>query len=165
MASQNNEEIGKYINRADWQEDTDFVLKSLNDVYTKFKQVKDLKVDLGGASTFKTVGDAAGKLKVEMDELQKIEQQLIKTYEKRQAQTSDQALALAGEKEALRQKNVELKNSVIAQESANGSIRQMRADVNLLTQQYDALSKTERESAKGKSCKRKYPTRSRPLKI
>jgi hypothetical protein len=164
MASQNNEEIGKYINRADWQEDTDFVLKSLNDVYTKFKQVKDLKVDLGGASTFKTVGDAAGKLKVEMDELQKIEQQLIKTYEKRQAQTSQQALALTGEKEALRQKNVELKNTVIAQESANGSIRQMRAELNLLTQQYDALSKAERDSAKGKELQEKISSQSNAVK-
>lgn len=134
------ERIDSYIDRDGIKGDTDFVLKQLNQLYDSFKKLDGYKFDLGKANNFSTAGDSVKKLKVELDELQRIEQQLIKTYEKRQAQTSEQAKDLVAEKELLRQKNLELKNTVKENLAVENSIDALRAKLNNLTASKNKLS-------------------------
>jgi chromosome segregation ATPase len=147
------EHISEYIDRDGIKGDTDFMLQEINRLYESFKKLDAYKFDLNGAKTFSVAGEAVKKLKIEMDELQRIEQSLIKTYEKRQAQTSNQAKDLVAERELLRQKNLELKNTVKESLAAENSIEKMRAQLSLLDQKKIKLNidseeykKAEREA-------------------
>lgn len=93
--------------------------------------------------------------KIQIDEVQKLEQAEQKAYEKRQAAGSEQAESAALEKERLRQRNLEVKNVAIVNAAAQGSLEQLRAELALLTSEYDKLSEAERRSSKGDELQQK----------
>lgn len=124
----------------------------LNTALAKQKQVID---DLVGTQK---------NYKEQLDAIQKMEREEISVYEKRQAAGSAQAASLAQEKEALKQRNAEVKNMAIANSAAEGSINQLKANLNLLTQQYDKLSAAERNSASGVELKNSIKSQSDALK-
>jgi hypothetical protein len=142
MAAKSEDSINSYVDREGVKGDTDFIIDQLKQVYESFKKVNQYKIDLGGVGTFRQAGEAVNKLKLEMDELQRVEQGLIKTYEKRQVATSEQAKSLVEEKTLLAQKNAETKREIELQNAANGSIEKARAVVKSLTAERNKLDLT-----------------------
>jgi hypothetical protein len=143
--------IDQYIDRGSIKEDTDFLLSQLKAVYDQFQKVKAIRINLEGSSSFKEVAAGVKKLREEEAELSKIQKQVEQTYQKRIALETEQARILAEEKELLRQRNAEIKNSIREQNAAEGSIEKLRATVIRLNKEYDNLSKAQREAGEGKA--------------
>lgn len=78
-------------------------------------------------------------------EYQKTQDQLAQTQAKNNAATSDAAAGLAVEREALRQRNAELRESAKQQLSEIGSINEARASVAQLIRERDQLNLTTEE--------------------
>ncbi|WP_298391803.1 hypothetical protein [Hydrotalea sp.] len=119
---------------------------------------------LQGMSTgMESVQKNTTELTLSVKEYQKTLQQLAQTQAKQNVLSSEAAQTLAGEREALRQRNQEVKNAAIANEAAQGSIRQLRAVLSQLTQAYDNMSAAERNSAKGTELQAKIKAQSDAL--
>ncbi len=124
--------IDSYINRAAIEKETQFLVGKLEEVHTVFNKIKALKIQLQGANSFVQIADAIGKVKKEetefiklqaqveqsyqkrkvaLDEVQKSELALIKTYEKRQSNTSDISKDLAEERILLAEQSKALKDN------------------------------------------------------
>jgi hypothetical protein len=88
-------------------------------------------------------------LTLAIKEYQKQTDALATTQAKRNASDSETNKQLIQEKIALQQRNQEIKNTVIADSAAEGSIDQLKAKLSLLQKQYDALSATERDASAG----------------
>jgi hypothetical protein len=99
--------------------------------------------------------DAAKKkvdeLTLAVKEYEKILAQQAAATAKFNAGQSDAAKQLASTREQVRLQSLEVKNQTTLQQAAEGSIVQMRAQLSLLTKQYDALSEAERNSTKGQN--------------
>lgn len=103
-------------------------------------------------------------LTLAVKEHQKTLAALATTQAKANAMSSDAASQLSAEREALRQRNQELKNTVTANNAAEGSIQQLRAALSLLTAAYDKMGVAERNSAKGTDLQMKIKAQSDALK-
>lgn len=103
------------------------------------------------------------ELTLSVKEYQKTLQQLAQTQAKQNVMSSDIAQTLAAEKEALRQRNQEVKNAAIVNQAAEGSIKQMRAALNQLQMAYDSMSASERKSASGNELQMKIKAQSDAL--
>lgn len=117
------------------------------------------------------MNEAMGKQKKVLDDLalstaeyNKILSAVAISQAKQAASSSDAAAQLAQEREALKQRNAEVKNQAIVNTAAQGSIEQLRAALALLTSQYDKLSATERASGQGKGLQEKIKLQSDALK-
>lgn len=133
---------------------------SLSKVRVKFEGAKDLKTLATAQREYNKeatesikiqdkIVQSSRKQKQAQDELQKIEQGLIKTYEKRQALGATITKNLLSEKEALRQRTAELKNNIREEQNAKGSLEQRRAALIRLQGVYDKLAPAERNAASG----------------
>lgn len=102
------------------------------------KEVADLKKKCDELS------GARKKQKTDADEITRLEERLAKA-------NTDEAKTIAALREELRLKNLENKRSVQAMEAEEGSLTQLRAQLALVTAQYDAMGKASRESDSGKA--------------
>ena len=104
------------------------------------------------------------ELSLALKEHQKNLAALANTQAKANALSSETASQLASEREALRQRTQEVKNSTTANNAAEGSIQQLRAALSLLTAAYDKMGAAERNSAKGNDLQLKIKAQSDALK-
>jgi chromosome segregation ATPase len=149
--------ITEFIDRTGIEADKDFMLKALNELLNAVNKVKENKIGLQGASTFKEAATETDKLRQAQDELSKVQQKLkdIQTEAGRQ---------LLEYKDKLRQATNEQKNAIREQNASVGSIEQMRAALIRLNKEYDNLAQAERDSAKGQELKTKIKGLSDSLK-
>ena len=119
--------------------------QGLNDAMSKQKKVLD-------------------DLTLSTDEYNKMLTAIAISQAKQNAASSDAAQTLAAEREALKQRNAEVKNTAIVNAAAQGSIEQLRAALNLLTAEYDKMGVAERNSAKGSELQQKIKGQSEALK-
>jgi len=87
------------------------------------------------------------ELSIEIAELVKLQKEITAAGEQNSEMYQENAALLRSLKKEQSDVNRTIDNSVKAFKSANGSIEQQRANLSLLTQQYNKLSKEERESA------------------
>ena len=147
MASaQDSDVIDSYIDRAGIQGDTDFILKQLNEVYSTFKRINSIKVNLDSDKTFRQAAESTKKLRTEQDLYLQQQKDLETAYKKRIALESENARLLSEEKLLMQQRTKELKNEVEAQNAANNSIDQARAKLKLLR---DERNKTDLSTPAG----------------
>lgn len=151
-----DELIEGYLDRPKVKEDTDFLEGELNKVIELFDKVNKIKISLQGASSLKDVVAASKQGTAAINELtnaekehSKMADQIVQSQAKVNAGRTDEAKQLASLKEAQRQRNIELRNQVLLDEAAEGSIQQMRAQLILLQREYDKLGVAEREGTKG----------------
>ncbi len=93
-------------------------------------------------TNYKKLNDIQGESKKNVDELTRLQEKL-KTLD------SEQAIEIAKLKDAITNKNKEIKDSVKSDGAATDSLIKMRLEVSNLAQQYAKLSEAERNSAKG----------------
>lgn len=156
--------IDSYVNRTAVEEDTTFLLKQLNEVYDRFKKINNLKIELSGDKSISKIAASVSKLRNEIDATEKVQKEIDATFQKRMALDEQKNKILVEEKELLRQRNAEVKNSVREQNAAIGSIEQMRATLIRLNKEYDNLSESERTAATGQDLKTKINGLSSELK-
>jgi hypothetical protein len=158
-----NQRIDSVINKQS-------VDKELQDLISGLKTADELIRKMPEVTVNYKKSEGLSDLKKNTDELVKVNQQAKKTqddltlsvkqYEsilnqnaqaqaKYNAGQSDASKALAATKEQLRQQNLETKNQTIVQQAAEGSIQKMRAELSLLTGQYDKMSAAQRNSPAG----------------
>jgi hypothetical protein len=94
----------------------------------------------------------------------KLQEQLDQLTQKLNRTVSEEEKELVRVKEALRLQNLELKNSAIQDNAKDGSVKQMRASLSLLTAEYHKMSEAERQSAKGMDLQKKISDTSSELK-
>ncbi len=104
------------------------------------------------------------ELTLSTSEYNKMLSSIATTQAKQNALSSEAAEQLAQEKEALRQRNAEVKNTAAVNSAAEGSINQLKAALSLLTAQYDKMSAAERTSASGTQLQQKIKGQSDALK-
>lgn len=130
--------------------------KGLLKLLDRINEFKDVKISLGDAKSLGDVNTAQRKVTKGQDELsrslneyQKIQEQVAQKQAKINALTSDAAVELEKLKQKEAELNKERKDSVKLQEAQEGSIEQLRIQLKQAQQEYDKLSKAERNSAKG----------------
>lgn len=148
--------INNIVDRQAVGSDKDFVDKVLDDIFSKFKEVSDLKITLGTDSSFSKATDTITKVKKVQDDLSlsvkeynKVLDSTAQTQAKLSAASSQAAADNATAKNQLTAYNAELKANASYQNAANGSIDQARAFVKALTIERNALDLTT-ESGKAK---------------
>jgi hypothetical protein len=94
-------------------------------------------------------------LSLSIKEYEKLVNQSAQSQAKYNAGQSEAGKTVAATREQLRQQNLELKNQAVVQQAAAGSIEKMRAELSLLTSQYDKMSATERSSTAGQDLQQK----------
>lgn len=164
MAAESNDSIREFIDLDSVGKQKEVFVKDLKEIYALYQKINNTRLKLEGSSSIKETTDALKKLRQEEDELSKINRQIEQTYQKRVALESQKAKVLAEEKELLRQRNAELKNSVREQNAAEGSLEKMRATLIRLNKEYDNMSAKERNAAKGQELKNKINGLSEDLK-
>lgn len=155
--SENTELISQYIDRQAIQQDTEFLLSNLKEVEKLFDKLNSTKISLDKTRSTRETFDGIQKSKGALTELglamaehKKIVDATIKSQARLSALSSESAREYAKEKEALRQRNQELKNQVREENNVKGSIEQRRAALIRLQGVYDKLSAVERDTSYGK---------------
>lgn len=144
------------VDRLDSLADLSALEKEKEQVLSGLKEIKDY-IGKIGAIEFKAKGSKSmadnvkvtNELTAAMKEQQKIEKQLVETAVKIAALDTQMAKAVAIEKEELRKRNQELKNTIREEGAVKGSIEQRRAALIRLQKEYDNLAPKERESSRG----------------
>jgi hypothetical protein len=128
------------------------------------KIAPDISGQKGLTDAFNKQSKVVDELQLNIKEYNNILAQTATAQAKQNALSSEAAEKLAAEKEALRQRNAEVKNAALLNQAAEGSINQMKAALAQLTAQYDKLSAAERNSAEGKELQVKIRTQVEDLK-
>lgn len=105
------------------------------------------------------------RLKVENKEYQLALNSGINTQRQYGMTVTEVKLEIAKNKAAMNDLNRTIRNQIKEQNAASGSINELRANLNQLTQTYDELSKTDRDSDIGQALKKSMSDISNELKI
>lgn len=142
-----DEMLGKYVDRSEFESDTDFLRSKLKGVADDFAKIKDIKINLGGASGLKesvagveALSVANIKLKEELKSVQTLIAQRFATDAKLITIETDYAKATAAGRLELQKKNAELKRTVEYQVAETGSIEKARAAIKALTAERNKLN-------------------------
>lgn len=133
------EKITSYIDLKSTGKETKELLSQINQVYDAFNKTKNTKVTISGTDNMKGVAEGVKKVKQEQDELQRITERLIKSYEKRQALDSENAKNLALENARLKERAALLAADVKVMNASANSIDFARAKVGQLTKERNKL--------------------------
>lgn len=132
---------------------------TIDNMQALLKPVKEINNALSKSATnYKALTDAINKLNaVEEDykknatEHKRLKTEIEKLHVRLAQAQSAEAKEVAVLKEQIRQQNLEIKNSAREMLSASGSIDQLRARINVLTLQYNAMSEAVRNSDVGQN--------------
>jgi hypothetical protein len=139
-------------------------IKSLDDAIKSIKPLTDIyKGASGSADSRKAQEDLIGanqKLKQTQDELIKsiqqyktLQEQVTALQEKYAKMQNEGASGTAALKDRQRELNQEIQKTAQASNAAEGSIKQLRAQLSLLTAEYDKMSAAQRNTAAGTALK------------
>lgn len=157
----------QFGNLMEWLNKSKAMIEGMPRLFDNYKNAggSDAKKALTEMSEgMSTVQKSTTELSLALKEHQKNLTALATAQAKSNALSSETASQLASEREALRQRTTEVKNTVAANQAAQGSIQQLRAVLSLLTTQYDKLGAAERNSAKGTELQQKIKAQSDALK-
>lgn len=133
------DKITSFVARDGVEGDKEFFLSVLNEIYERFQRVNSLKLELNGTQSLSAAGEAVKKTRKEMDEMAQMTLQAVQALEKLKAAQSEEAKALAIQKEALRLQNQELRNAAKESLAAENSIDKLRATLSILTAKKNRL--------------------------
>jgi hypothetical protein len=139
-------------------------IKSVDDAIKSVKPLSDIyKGSSGSAEARKAQDDltAANQrlqksqtdLSLSVQEYQRVQNQLAQMQAKMNAVQSEAGQQLAATREQQRQLNQEISKTAQANAAAEGSIKQLRAQLSLLTAEYDKMGAAQRNSASGNALK------------
>lgn len=150
--------IDSYIDLQSTEKETQQLLSMLSQIEQKFDKLDSFKLDLGKATGAREVADTAKRAAKELDELElnmKAYQATVDQTARAQARLNaietDAAKQLERTKQAAQERTRELKNQVAAEQSAEGSIKQLRAQLRQLQTEYDNLARSERDAGRGQA--------------
>ena len=114
---------------------------------------KVFQISVDSAQAVQAIADYSAKIQQLSDREKKLREEIKKSGEASDVQAKE--LVRIGEQRkayntALRESSKEVQNNIKQQQSAEGSLKSLRAQLSNLTKQYDELSKAEREGAFGK---------------
>lgn len=119
---------------------------------TEEQRILDIKVRYSDAI------NGIAEYKKKIDELKSAEKELQKGFKDGSVSEQEYRKGVVASKEAakdyqnsIRILSKEVQNNIKKQQEAEGSLRQLRAELSNATKAYDSLSRAERESAKGKA--------------
>jgi hypothetical protein len=139
-------------------------LKGLDEQIKSIKPLTDIYKNAAGSAEARKAQDdllannqklskSQTELTLSLQEYQRIQSQLATQTAKINALESESAKQLAQKREEQRQLNQEIKKTAEVNASAEGSIKQLRAQLSLLTAEYDKMGAAQRGSAQGQALK------------
>lgn len=131
------------------EKELQYLSSNLEEISGKIKSMGAIRVKMEGAGTVKDLSKAQTELSLTMREFEKVLGDRSKAQARLNALESESAKLMTAEKLALQERNKALRDSVKLDQSKEGSIDQLRVKLRAAQQEYDALSKAEREAAAG----------------
>lgn len=137
------ERINSYVDLSAIEKETKIFVDNLNLVVAKMAEISK-SAEANGIA----LGKAVPKdVQTNLQQTNKLMTEAVEVEKKMTTASIQYEKAVEEAKQARQAYNYELKKTVEAETAAEGSLKQMRAQLSLVNKQYDALSKAERENA------------------
>ncbi len=137
------ERINSYVDLSAIEKETKIFVDNLNLIVAKMAEISK-SAEANGIALGKAVPK---EVQTNLQQTNKLMTEAVEVEKKMTVASIQYEKAIEEAKQAKQAYNYELKKTVEAETAAEGSLKQMRAQLSMVNKQYDALSKAERENA------------------
>jgi hypothetical protein len=136
----------------------------LDTIGKKLQGFPKIKLQLEGSDNLKSRTQALTELQQNLKQMEGLQNELAKSKARLNVLETEAARTLAQSKIALQENNAAMKDSIKLEQAKEGSLNQLRLQLKQVQKEYDALSASERNAAKGQDLLRQLQTLDTQLK-